>query len=241
MSASSLDEHHRVLLSSFAEVGRDLLASSSDPDGALRELPAAALRLVPHPEQASTTRGARGLFQTVGSTSELPRRIDQIQYELASGPCVDAVLKTPLLRTGELREDPRWPEFGRRAWEQGGIRSMLALRLYLEGSDVLAGLNLYSTQPDAFDQDDETVATLLATHGSAALTAALSRREASTLRAALDSNRTIGIAIGIIMSRALVEQDQAFDLLRIASQKSHRKLADIAEEVTRTGTLDLPR
>jgi AmiR/NasT family two-component response regulator len=106
--------------------------------------------------------------------------------------------------------------------------------------DGFSSRSLRTTQPHAFDEDDETVATLVATHGSAALTAGLSRHEAHNLRAALDSNRTIGIAVGIIMSRALLDKGQAFDLLRIASQKTHRKLADVAGEVARTGTLELP-
>jgi AmiR/NasT family two-component response regulator len=42
------------------------------------------------------------------------------------------------------------------------------------------------------------------------------------------------------MNRHKITQDQGFDLLRLASQHSHRKLADIAAEVIATGTIDLP-
>ena len=35
-------------------------------------------------------------------------------------------------------------------------------------------------------------------------------------------------------------RSQAFDLLRVASQHTNRKLAEIATEVGDTGTLDLP-
>ena len=37
-----------------------------------------------------------------------------------------------------------------------------------------------------------------------------------------------------------VTDEQGFDLLRIASQAKHRKLADIAEDVAETGDLELP-
>jgi hypothetical protein len=37
-----------------------------------------------------------------------------------------------------------------------------------------------------------------------------------------------------------VTEDQAFGLLRIASQSTHRKLADIAAVVAETGALELP-
>ena len=61
---------------------------------------------------------------------------------------------------------------------------------------------------------------------------------ASNLRAALASNRQIGAAIGILMARLKITEDEAFDALRSASQHLHRKLRDVADEVVTTG--DLP-
>jgi hypothetical protein len=43
------------------------------------------------------------------------------------------------------------------------------------------------------------------------------------------------------MTRYGLTRDQAFDLLRIASQHRNRKLSDIATEVAETGALELPR
>jgi signal transduction histidine kinase/DNA-binding response OmpR family regulator/PAS domain-containing protein len=60
---------------------------------------------------------------------------------------------------------------------------------------------------------------------------------AANLRLALSSNREIGAAIGILMASRRVTADDAFDLLRRASQAQHRKLRDIAAEVTLTGLL----
>jgi AmiR/NasT family two-component response regulator len=58
------------------------------------------------------------------------------------------------------------------------------------------------------------------------------------LRFAQLSNRRIGAAIGILMASRKVTDDQAFDLLRAASQHTHRKLRDVAEDVIRTGELE---
>ena len=60
---------------------------------------------------------------------------------------------------------------------------------------------------------------------------------ASNLQQALQSNRTIGTALGILMSSRGMTGKQAFDELRRASQHSNRKLRDIADEVTLTGAL----
>jgi AmiR/NasT family two-component response regulator len=60
------------------------------------------------------------------------------------------------------------------------------------------------------------------------------------LERALQSNRGIGIAIGVLMNQYKITKEQAFDLLRLASQHGHRKLVDVALDVTETGTLELP-
>jgi AmiR/NasT family two-component response regulator len=78
---------------------------------------------------------------------------------------------------------------------------------------------------------------LVATHGALAVTAALQRRRADGVTAALQSNRDIGAALGVLMARLLVTREQAFDLMRIASQRTNRKLRDIAQDVLDSGTI----
>jgi ANTAR domain len=64
------------------------------------------------------------------------------------------------------------------------------------------------------------------------------QQEIVQLREALESNRDIGAATGIVMSRFRLTRDQAFDALRMVSQRQHRKLREVADEVLITGTLD---
>ncbi|HEX8305589.1 MAG TPA: ATP-binding protein [Jatrophihabitans sp.] len=68
---------------------------------------------------------------------------------------------------------------------------------------------------------------------------ALNRAEdkAANLERALSSNRQIGTAMGILMARLKLTDEQAFDMLRKVSQNKHRKLRDIAEEVAMTGEI----
>lgn len=60
----------------------------------------------------------------------------------------------------------------------------------------------------------------------------------ANLERALTSNRQIGVAIGILMALHKVTSDRAFLLLREASNKSNRKLRDVADHVVLTGSLD---
>ena len=57
------------------------------------------------------------------------------------------------------------------------------------------------------------------------------------LRQALQTNRTTGTAVGIVMTRYELDSERAFKVLVRTSQQSNRKLHDIAAEVVRTGTL----
>jgi AmiR/NasT family two-component response regulator len=62
-------------------------------------------------------------------------------------------------------------------------------------------------------------------------------RDAAMLRVALQNSRDIGTAIGILMSLHKISADAAFDLLRAVSQRTNRKVRDLALEVVETGTL----
>jgi GAF domain-containing protein len=223
----------------FAELGRELRPGRA-LDATLAVITSRSVQLVPGAEHAAISRGRRGVFQTVAATSELPLRVDQIQYDLGSGPCVDAAVHEEIYRPGDLATDQRWPEFGRRAVAECGISSMLSVRLYLEDDDLVAALNLYSAAVGAFDESDQTVALILATHASTAMATARLHEQVSHLERALQSNRGIGVAIGVLMNQYKITQDGAFDLLRMASQHGHRKLVDVAFDVTQTGSLELP-
>ncbi len=59
------------------------------------------------------------------------------------------------------------------------------------------------------------------------------------LEKALETNRQIGMAVGVIMTTYRLTPERSFELLRLASMNRNRKLRDVAESVVLTGTLDL--
>ena len=92
---------------------------------------------------------------------------------------------------------------------------------------------------------DRTMAALLVQH--AVRTVLWQRAEryardaaanAKNLQIALQSSRHIGSAIGILMCLHKITQDEAFELLRLASQRRNRKLRDLALDVIDAGWLD---
>lgn len=89
-------------------------------------------------------------------------------------------------------------------------------------------------------RSDAVIAQLLADRALHVIRHQRLSEEAAHLRVALDSNREIGKALGILMLTYKLTSQQAFDLLRGVSQHTHRKLRDVAVDVTETGTLDIP-
>ncbi|MEP6852066.1 MAG: GAF and ANTAR domain-containing protein [bacterium] len=229
----------RRLAELYTDLGHQVL-SHTDPTGAFGAIASVAVGTIPGTQMASITRGLGEAFVTAASTDDAALAADLLQYELNSGPCVDAVVRDSVFASGDLRSDARWNEFGPRAFESVGVVSVLSIRMVVEGGDLSAGVNLYSREADAFTDSSLTVGMLLATHGALAMAGVLARERAANLERALTSNREIGMAMGILMATYKVNRDQAFDLLRIASQNSNRKLSTIASDVVDTGTLSFP-
>jgi AmiR/NasT family two-component response regulator len=76
-----------------------------------------------------------------------------------------------------------------------------------------------------------------------ALAAALGDLASATLHAehlqrAVVSNRRIGMAMGILMERHRITEDEAFDRLRDLSQRRNVRLRDLAEQLIYTGDVD---
>jgi GAF domain-containing protein len=230
------------LVNQFAEMARELHRLTGQ-DETLAGVVRAAMRAVPGAEAAGVTVVRGTHYRTLAPSSDWVRQVDAIQYEQRSGPCVDAIVSETTFRTGDLERDPRWPAFGKRAAVEAGVHSMLAMRLFIDDGrqeDTIGALNLYSTQYEAFTPICETLGCVFATHAAIALDGARTSQQAVNLAVAQESNRAIGMAMGVLMSRHRLTQSQAFDLLRMASQHSHRKLREIAADVVETGMLDFP-
>ena len=59
----------------------------------------------------------------------------------------------------------------------------------------------------------------------------VSREHAAQMESALQSSRTIGTAIGILMEGRDIGQDEAFTVLKTVSRNANRKLREVAQEM----------
>jgi GAF domain-containing protein len=216
----------------LAQLTRDL-DSENEPARVLQRIVQVAVVEVDGTDYAGIMLLERGELKTPAATNDLVRVIDQDQHDAGEGPCMQAAMDhVEIVRADDLREDPRWPKFAERALAHG-VGSMLSYQLYAR-EDNIGALNLYAEKARAFDDEAAHVGALLATHAAVALAA--TRTEAN-LRNALQSRDMIGQAKGILMERFKIDQAAAFELLVAVSQHTHRKLRDIADDLTSTGQL----
>ena len=207
----------------FAEMARALLAED-DVQHTLQKICDLAVETIEGCDHAGVSFLKGRKVDTPAASDDVPRHVDAIQYEVGEGPCLDAIRDHEVFETGDLGREDRWPQFATRAQRETGITSMLCFRLFVEG-DTLGALNLYSKAASAFGEESRTVGLVFAAHAAVALSSAIHDEQ---MEEALQSRDLIGQAKGILMAREGITADQAFDMLRRASQRLNVKLRDVA-------------
>ncbi|GAA2094868.1 GAF and ANTAR domain-containing protein [Streptomyces albiaxialis] len=218
----------------LADMARTLLGQDSVQE-TLDQIVRHAVSLVGGCEQAGilVVEGWRDV-RTLAATSELVHASDRLQQETGQGPCFDATRrKTEVFRIADMNASlHRWPKYAPRA-RRLGIGSVMGFLLFTD-DDNLGALDMYSTRRRAFTERSERVGWLLASHAAVALASA---RTHAQLGEALETRNEIGEALGIVMERYTLTEEQAFAVLRRSSQDRNVKLRDIARTVARTGEI----
>jgi GAF domain-containing protein len=220
---------------SFAETARILFAAGSVTNTLLSVVDL-AVSTIEGCDFAGLFLIDTGVVTTPVHTDPLVVEVDSLQHQTNEGPCLDAIAQRLIFYADDLDKDPRWPQFAPQA-TRAGVRSVLALPLSAHAQ--LGALNLYARYPSAFGVVDRAKAAILVSMASLALTVAHSHeddeRRAVNLHAALSSRETIGEAMGILMERERITPEQAFDVLRRASQFLNVKLHEVAQNLIDTG------
>jgi PAS domain S-box-containing protein len=221
------------LLNRLQDLSATLLSERPLED-ALNRLVALAVESFPG-SQVSVTLRTDGRLETPTASDPVAVELDKAQHELDEGPCVDAVRSGVPQRIAEssVDGDRQWPRFTALTAARG-IESVLAQPL-MAGGEAIGALNFYCPEPGAFAAEHDRKLVLLAEQGAFAI--ANTRLYASAallaeqLNQALQSRPIIEQAKGILMAREGCDEDRAFDMLRRASQRTNRKLREIAHQV----------
>jgi hypothetical protein len=223
------------LTANLSEVARALFAAGSVAD-TLQAVVDQAVATIDGCDFAGIFMLDDGAVSTAVKTHPVVVDIDSLQQATGEGPCLDAIEQRTTVYAEDLADDPRWPSFGPQG-AAAGTRCALAYHLYTNGT--LGALNLYAQYPRAFGATDRAKGLILATLSALALGGARTHededRRAGHLNQALATRELIGQAQGILMERERITSDQAFDILRRASQHLNIRLREVAQDLVDTG------
>jgi transcriptional regulator with GAF, ATPase, and Fis domain len=184
-------------------------------------------------DAVSITMADNGGFRTSNYTAPEALAIDQAQYEENDGPCLEAVRSVRQVEMVVHSDREHWPLVRARAADLGMAR-VLSTPMR-RGSDAIGALNIYSRSDGGLGENAQRTAQIIGDHAAILVGDAQALIGANNLneqlRAALASREIIGEAKGIIMERQTCSREEAFDILRRASQRENRKLRDLAEEL----------
>jgi putative methionine-R-sulfoxide reductase with GAF domain len=218
---------------SVADGGPDvirMLEEFEDVAGFLDSLVRWAVENTPGAEACGLTLEQAGRGQTVTYSGELAARGDEHQYEVDDGPCLQALRSGEVVTVADMAEERRWGSYPQLAVE-AGVRSSLSLPLTV-GERGRGALNLYASHPHAFTDTDVLAGQSWAGQASGALSVAwrMAEREAAVghLTEGMATRQVIGQAVGLLMAQRRCTAEEAFELLKGASQRGNEKLRDVA-------------
>jgi GAF domain-containing protein len=202
----------------------------------LAEITGIATRAVPGAQATSITlvRDDRGF--TAAHDGQLALDADELQYARGYGPCLDAGRTGLLMHVRDMTTEDRWPDYAA-AVVPKGVMSSLSVPLPFQGA-MIGALNVYAKHQDAFDETSERLGTEVASFVAVAVVNAESYAAtadlAQQMQQAMASRSVIDMAKGILMAQNRCTPDEAFTMLSHASQRSNRKLRDIAAAIVQT-------
>ena len=219
------------------ELGRLLLAEHTPPS-VLQRIVELVQRALPAAAGVSITVIRDDHPATPAFTGRLAADLDETQYGLGCGPCLDAARSGQLTAIADARTEHRWPD-NVPALLAKGVLSVLAAPV--PAPQLTAGLNVYGRTAHAFTAADRSTLVRFAAYGGAALANMdvlhAARELAANLQKASEFRAVIEQAKGILAERHKLTVEQAFRLLAEASMHTHRKVRHLAEHLVLTGEL----
>jgi GAF domain-containing protein len=191
---------------------------------------------------ALLTRARDGRTSVVAATDEVVRALGEDPAATSAGPVHEALDPGQLVVVEHVRRSVSLP-----AYAAAGVRSFVAAPARVDDGAVGA-LLLCSDSVEKVSDEVVALAEMFAAHAGLALGHA---QQVENLEAALETRKTIGMALGMVMQRHDLDEETAFAYLTRLSATSQTKLREVAttmveahagrSSVARTGVPDAER
>jgi GAF domain-containing protein len=172
---------------------------------------------------------------SVCTTDDVSALIEELQFALGQGPCVDAYNQDRPVLEPDLADpaEPRWPAFAAPALE-AGARAVFGFPLRV-GAVRLGALNLYRDRRGPLGEDqhaDAVVMAEVAAHAVLAMQAGAPPGEvAAELEASGDFRYVVHQASGMVAAQLAVSVGVALIRLRAYAFANDRPLNQVAEDI----------
>jgi len=172
---------------------------------------------------------------SVCTTNKVSDVIEQLQYGLGEGPCLDAYHQDRPVLEPDLDEPhpPRWPAFAGPAVE-AGVRAIFGFPLHV-GAVRLGALDLYRDRPGPLTDEQHADALVMADVAAQAMLLlqadAPPGELAAELEAGADFHYVMHQASGMVAAQLDVSIGQAFIRLRAHAFGNDRALAQVGQDV----------
>lgn len=187
------------------------------------------------PELVGLSVSVNGNLTFTMTATNLPvAQLDGVQY-LEGGPCEDTLVtgERNTYRHGDPVDEDRWRLFAR-ATAAAGVASTLSLPILGDGN-VVAGINMYSSTPEAFDGHHEELAEACGAWVGGAITNAdmgfTTRFRAAETPELLRIEHLVNQAIGALIVEQGISEEEASQKLRISAQRAGISDAQMARTV----------
>lgn len=227
--ASAGSDDYRLRHAAAVDLQASLLAMPSVEDFLQGVVDRAGAHIAPH-SACTLTTDRDGLLSCAASSDDAATRADLVEFETHQGPCVEAVERGVETIVPDLAQEARWPQWAANA-RRLGFRSAAAAPGDA-GDGLGLAINVYGRDLDAFGAGEMARMRAYAEEAARALRLAYAMADqaalAQQLESALASRSTIDQAVGVIMAQNRVQAEDAFAILRAASQHRNVKLREVA-------------
>jgi GAF domain-containing protein len=183
-----------------------------------------AQQSIPSAVAVSLTLVTEGAAATAASSSDWAAALDRTQYEVGSGPSVDAAVGGEICVMFDAGTETRWPAYAAAALQRGA-RSSISVPIPVDDDGVVGSLTAFGTGTAGFTPTDRNALTRLAGTAAAALMTADIASYVGRSRALVDQ------AKGIVMTSERCSPADALDRLRRRAGESGRSLHEVAGDV----------
>jgi hypothetical protein len=172
---------------------------------------------------------------SVCTTDDVSSLIEQLQYELGEGPCVDAFNQDRPVFEPDLLDPvrPRWLAFAGPAID-AGVRAIFGFPLQV-GAVRLGALNLYSLRPGSLTGAQQADALVMADIAAQAVLVLQAGAPPGQLAAELESGANFQYVVhqasGMVAAQLGVSIEHAHVRLRAHAYGNGRALTEVAEDV----------